>query len=198
VSRAAQLVLASASPRRAALLRALGLEFIVDAPSVDERARDGERPEDLAVRLARDKATVVARRRSEALPTLGADTVVVLDGRCLQKPVDRDDGVAMLLALSGRTHEVVTAVAVAQRERLESAVCPSRVTFRAIDRDEARAYWATGEPHDKAGGYGIQGVGGIFVRHIEGSYSGIVGLPVAPTESLLRAFGVNTWRYRGG
>jgi len=198
VSRTPQLVLASASPRRAELLRALGLEFIVDAPSIDERERVNERPEDLAVRLAVEKATIVARRRSEALPVLGADTVVVLGGRTLAKPVDREEGVAMLLALSGRTHEVVTAVAVAQRERVELSTSTSRVTFRAIDRDEAHAYWATGEPRDKAGGYGIQGVGGIFVRHIEGSYSGIVGLPVAPTESLLRAFGVNTWRYRGG
>jgi len=198
VSRAPQLVLASASPRRAELLRALGLEFIVDAARIDERRNDGERPEALARRLAIEKATVVARRRDAALPVLGADTVVVLDGRSLDKPADRDDAIAMLLALSARTHEVVTAVAVARGDRVESEISSSRVTFRSIEHDEARAYWATGEPRDKAGGYGIQGVGGIFVRHVEGSYSGIVGLPVAPTESLLRAFGVNTWRYRGG
>ena len=198
MSRAPQLVLASASPRRAELLRALGLEFIVDAARIDERRNDGERPEALARRLAIEKATVVARRRDAALPVLGADTVVVLDGRSLDKPADRDDAIAMLLALSARTHEVVTAVAVARGDRVESEISSSRVTFRSIEHDEARAYWATGEPRDKAGGYGIQGVGGIFVRHVEGSYSGIVGLPVAPTESLLRAFGVNTWRYRGG
>src|SRR5262249_37861904 len=186
------------SPRRAELLRALGLEFIVDAPLVDERRKGDERPDALALRLAIEKATVVARRRGEALPVLGADTVVVLDGRSLEKPVDRDDAIAMLLALSGRTHEVVTAIAVAQGDRIASEMSSSRVTFRSIAPDEGRAYWATGEPRDKAGGYGIQGVGGIFVRHVEGSYSGIVGLPVAPTESLLRAFGVNTWRYRGG
>jgi len=198
VSRAPQLVLASASPRRAELLRALGLELIVDAPSIDERARDGELPAALAARLAIAKASVVARRRRDALPVLGADTVVVLDGASLGKPVDRDDGIAMLLRLSGRTHDVITAVAVALADRVESSTSISQVTFRVIEHDEASAYWATGEPRDKAGGYGIQGVGGIFVRHIEGSYSGIVGLPVAPTESLLRAFGVNTWRYRGG
>jgi septum formation protein len=198
VRREPQLVLASASPRRAELLRALGIEFVVEAAAIDERARVGELPDDLAVRLALAKATAVAHRRGDALPVLGADTVVVLDGRSLDKPVDRDDGIAMLMRLSAATHEVITAVAVARGARVECATSTSRVTFRAVDPDEASAYWETGEPRDKAGGYGIQGVGGIFVRHIEGSYSGIVGLPVAPTESLLRAFGVNTWRYRGG
>ena len=103
----------------------------------------------------------------------------------------------MLSILSGRTHEVSTAVAIVHRERSEVRVSRSRVTFRPISNAEAEAYWRSDEPRDKAGGYGIQGIGGIFAERIEGSYSGIVGLPLADTEALLQAFGVDTWRYRG-
>jgi len=196
MSRPPQVVLASASPRRAELLRQMGITFVVDVAAVDESPRMDEAPGTLAVRLAELKARTVLARRRDDLPVLAADTIVVLEGRVLGKPADRTEGVAMLHALGGRGHDVLTAVAVATRTRCESRVSITRVHFRAIDAAEANAYWETGEPADKAGGYGIQGVGGIFVDHIEGSYSGVVGLPVAATESLLRAFGVDTWRDR--
>jgi septum formation protein len=174
----------------------MGIAFVVDAAAVDESAQPGEAPAALARRLAEVKARTVMARRSDDLPVLAADTIVVLDGRVLGKPVDEADGVAMLSALAGRSHTVITAVAVATASRCESRLSTTNVHVRAIDVAEVRAYWATGEPSDKAGGYGIQGVGGIFVDHIEGSYSGVVGLPVAAAESLLRAFGVDTWRDR--
>jgi septum formation protein len=196
VARAPQVVLASESPRRADLLRQLGIVFTVDAAAIDESAVPGESPVALAMRLAEAKARTVLARRTDDLPVLAADTIVVLDGRVLGKPADEAEGVAMLLSLAARAHEVVTAVALATRARSACAVSTTKVHFRAVDAAEAHAYWATGEASDKAGGYGIQGVGGIFVDHIEGSYSGVVGLPVAATESLLRAFGVDTWRYR--
>jgi septum formation protein len=176
----------------------MGIAFVAEAAGIDESVRPAESPRALAERLAVAKARAVQRRTGTALPVLAADTVVVLDDRTLDKPRDEADAVAMLLALSGRSHHVLTAVAVALGDRVECESDRSQVTFRHISAPEARAYWATGEPRDKAGGYGIQGVGGIFVSHIEGSYSGIVGLPVALTESLLKAFGVDTWRYRDG
>ncbi|HTK98163.1 MAG TPA: Maf family protein [Pseudomonadales bacterium] len=194
LARQAQLVLASASPRRAELLTQLGLMFTVDACDVDESRQPGETVEAMVRRLALTKAQASARGGS--LPVLGADTAVVIDDVLLGKPADRAEGLAMLSSLSGRTHEVLTAVAVVQGSRAEVRVSRSRVTFRKITRDEAEAYWATGEPRDKAGGYGIQGIGGIFAERIEGSYSGIVGLPLAETEALLQAFGVDTWQYR--
>jgi len=122
---------------------------------------------------------------------------VVCDGTTLGKPHDRAEGLAMLARLSGRTHDVVTAVALVHGAREAVRVAYSRVHFRHISEPEADAYWVTGEPLDKAGGYGIQGIGGIFVRRIEGSFSAIAGLPLAETEALLRTFGVNTWQYRG-
>jgi septum formation protein len=192
--RAPQLVLASASPRRAALLRQLGLAFTVRPCDIDERARDGETAAETVTRLALAKATVVARE--ETLPVLGADTMVVIDSVPLGKPRDAADGLAMLARLSGRSHDVLTAVALVHGERADVRLSHSTVFFREITRAEARAYWLSGEPRDKAGGYGIQGIGGIFARRIEGSYSGIVGLPLAETEALLQAFGVDTWQYR--
>jgi septum formation protein len=196
VAAAPQIVLASASPRRAEILRQMRIAFRVDPPAVDESPRPDEAPDALAQRLAVVKARDVLVRAGAVLPVLAADTVVALDGHALGKPIDAGHGVAMLQMLSGRTHDVLTAVAVAVPGRVECRVSRSRVTFRTLDLDEARAYWTTGEGADKAGGYGIQGVGGILVDHIEGSYSGIVGLPVALTEVLLRAFGVDTWRDR--
>jgi septum formation protein len=192
--RRAQLVLASASPRRAELLTQLGVTFRVDARDVDETRLPDETVETMVRRLALTKARTAAH--GATLPVLGADTAVVIDEALLGKPADRVEGLAMLSLLSGRTHEVLTAVAVVQGDRCEVRVSRSRVTFREITRDEAEAYWATGEPRDKAGGYGIQGIGGIFAERIEGSYSGIVGLPLAETEALLQAFGVDTWQYR--
>ena len=193
-TRPAQLVLASASPRRAALLTQLGLVFTVCACDIDEARHPGESIDAMVERLALAKAQAAARRAT--LPVLGADTAVVFDGLLLGKPADRAEGLGMLALLSGRTHDVLTAVAVVHRSRSEVRISRSRVTFRAITPAEAEAYWETTEPRDKAGGYGIQGIGGIFAERIEGSYSGIVGLPLAETEALLQAFGVDTWQYR--
>jgi septum formation protein len=189
------LVLASASPRRAALLTQLGLVFTVNFLDIDESRRPDETAIAMVQRLALTKARVVAH--GEILPVLGADTVVVVDDVPLGKPIDRDDGVSMLTQLSGRGHDVLTAVALVQDSKSEVRLSRSRVFFREISQSEAQAYWLSGEPRDKAGGYGIQGIGGIFAQRIEGSYSGIVGLPLAETEALLQAFGVDTWRYRG-
>ncbi len=190
----AQIVLASASPRRAALLTQLGVLFTVNAGDIDETRRPGEVVEDMVQRLALTKAEAAAR--GEALPVLGADTVVVVDGVILGKPADRAEGLWMLTLLSGRSHEVLTAVALVHGQQSEVRLSRSLVTFRPVRAEEAEAYWASGEPCDKAGGYGIQGIGGIFAQRIEGSYSGIVGLPLAETEALLQAFGVDTWQYR--
>jgi len=190
-----QLVLASASPRRAALLTQLGLVFTVNYTNVDESRRPDESVIAMVQRLALTKARLVAH--GEVLPVLGADTLVVVDDVPLGKPIDRAHGVSMLAQLSGRGHDVFTAVALVQESKSEVRLSRSRVFFREISQTEAQAYWMSGEPRDKAGGYGIQGIGGIFAQRIEGSYSGIVGLPLAETEALLQAFGVDTWRYRG-
>jgi septum formation protein len=187
------LVLASRSPRRLALLTQLGLAFDVAAADVDESWHPGEDPAAYVVRLARAKAR--AGHQSGAV-TLGADTAVVKDGRVLGKPSGREDGVAMLLALSGRIHQVMTGVAVCDDTRIDSCCVTTDVAFRPIAGHEARAYWETGEGADKAGGYGIQGIGGIFALRIEGSYSAVVGLPLAETERLLRNFGVDIWHER--
>jgi len=198
----AQLVLASASPRRAALLADIGLAFRVVRPEIDERAAPGERPEAYVERLARSKAAAGRRLApGAALPVLAADTAVVLAGSVLGKPGDAEAARAMLRALSGRTHEVLSAVAVhpvgAHPGSVQARVSRTRVTFRELRTEEIRRYWETGEPRDKAGGYGIQGIGGIFVDRLEGSYTNVVGLPVAETEALLRAAGVDTWSRRG-
>lgn len=192
-----QLILASASARRAALLTQLGLRFRIVASEIDEAGYANESIAATVTRLAVEKARTTAARGHLGLPVLGADTLVVCDGVTLGKPVDRDEGLAMLARLSGRSHDVLTAVAVVQQERTEMVLTQSRVYFRHIAKREAERYWATGEPVDKAGGYGIQGIGGIFARRIEGSFSGIAGLPLAETEALLQTFGVNTWQYRG-
>jgi septum formation protein len=198
---APQLILASASPRRAALLRQLGLHFVIQPSDLDETPLAGESAEAMVRRLALAKARAAAAANaahaSADLPALGADTTVVCDGAMLGKPIDRADGLAMLAQLSGRRHDVLTAIALVHGDRVEVAMSISRVFFRHVHESEAAAYWATGEPRDKAGGYGIQGIGGIFVRRIEGSFSGIAGLPLAETEALLQTFGVNTWQYRG-
>jgi septum formation protein len=187
------LILASASPRRAELLRQIGLSFVTVDAAVDEARRPGEAPAAYVSRLAEAKAR--AGHRVGAV-SLGADTVVVLGRRILGKPIDREDATGMLLALGGRRHRVLTAVAVCDGARVDSRTVATQVRFRAIDRPEADAYARTGEGADKAGGYGIQGIGGIFAEEICGSYSAVVGLPLAETEALLRIFGFDTWRER--
>jgi septum formation protein len=186
MSSSPQLHLASTSPRRREILRSLGVEFEIANVETDESPRQGESPEELVLRLAIAKAEAA----TGAELVLGSDTVVVLDGRILGKPRDLDDAVDMLLALSGRSHSVLTGVALRTPEGTRTVLSVTDVRFREIGRDEAIRYWQSGEPADKAGGYGIQGLGGMFVEAINGSYSGVMGLPVFETVELLKSVGI--------
>ncbi len=191
--------LASASPRRRELLLQIGVPHQRVAAPIDESVLPGETPAAYVERLARAKAAAgLAALGAADACVLGADTAVVLDGRILGKPADRADGLAMLAALSGREHEVLTAVAVADASRCLARVVRSRVHFRTLAEAEREAYWASGEPQDKAGGYAIQGLAAIFVDRLEGSYSAVVGLPLAETAELLAGFGIACWQRDGG
>lgn len=183
------LILASQSPRRSVLLHQLGLAHRVLAKPVDETLLPGEPPEAYVERLARSKARAL-QQPGEAAVVLAADTAVVLDGRVLGKPGDAEDAVASLLALAGRRHEVLTGVCVLGR-RETYTLSRSLVSFRPIGEAEARAYWCSGEPLDKAGGYAIQGLGALFVESLQGSYSGVMGLPLFETAQLLRQEGID-------
>jgi septum formation protein len=183
------LVLASASSRRRDILTSLGAEFDVQEADVDETRLANESGPEMVLRLARCKAETVARRLPPGTLVLGADTAVLLDGHIFGKPESGDEALAMLAALSGRTHTVLTGVALVARAGLLDAVSRTEVRFREIDPDEARHYWQSGEPRGKAGAYAIQGLGASFVEHIEGSFSGVVGLPVFETMALLRQAG---------
>lgn len=185
--------LASVSPRRRALLAQIGVPHTVAAAHVDESLLPGESPRDYVARLARLKATAV-RDRGETLPVLAADTSVVLDGVVYGKPADRAAGLAILAALAGRTHEVLTAVALATERAVTLRINSSSVRFRDIARAEMEAYWETGEPRDKAGGYAIQGYGAVFAAALSGSYSAVMGLPLLETAELLREAGLRYWR----
>ena len=195
-----QLVLASQSPRRAELLTQMGLPFQVYVADIDESQLVKEQPDAYVERLAREKCVrgiELANAEGVAfLAAIGADTIVLLDDEILGKPRGLNEGTAMLRRLSGRTHEVLSGVAVGNGVRLESTVVSSKVTFRALDDAEIHAYWATGEGADKAGSYGIQGIGGILVEQLEGSFSGVMGLPVQETEALLQSLNVDTWTLR--
>lgn len=192
----ATLHLASGSPRRRELLAQIGVPFVTLIASIDETALPDEPAQRYVERLAREKALagLATLERPEGAVVLGADTAVVLDGRILGKPNDRADALSTLAALSGREHEVMTAVALAAADRVESRVVVSRVRFRPLRPGEAEAYWATGEPRDKAGGYGIQGLAAVFVSQLEGSYSAVVGLPLCETAQLLEVFGIPCWQ----
>ncbi len=181
-----QLHLASTSPRRREILQSLGIEFEIAMVETDESQQEDESAEDLVLRLAIAKAEAA----TGAEYVLGSDTVVVLDDRVLGKPKDADDAVDMLLALSGRSHSVFTGVALKTPNGTRAVLSKTDVRFREIDRDEAIRYWHSGEPADKAGGYGIQGRGGMFVEAINGSYSGVMGLPVFETVKLLKSAGI--------
>jgi septum formation protein len=179
--------LASASPRRSALLTQIGVAHRVAPVAVDESVVEGEAAEKYVTRLAALKADTLWQSLPEGqrLPVLGSDTSVVVDRAILGKPADEADGLRMLQLLSGRTHQVHTAVAVRSAAGSEVRLSVNDVTFRDLTKAEMRAYWQTGEPADKAGGYAIQGRGAIFIRHIAGSYSGIMGLPLFETAELL-------------
>lgn len=183
------LYLASRSPRRAELLRTLGVGFALVDIDIDEAVAPGEVPRDYVLRLAREKAAAGRMLCAGRAPVLGADTSVVVDGAILGKPADEAELRYMLGRLAGRWHEVYTGVALAGQVPGEICVC-TRVHMRAITTAEIRCYWASGEPRDKAGGYAVQGLGGAFVDRLEGSWSNVVGLPLVETAALLVAAGV--------
>jgi septum formation protein len=189
--------LASGSPRRRELLQQIGVPFKVIRADLDETARQGEEPLDYVLRLAAAKADAGWRhcRDLGEAPVLAADTAVVLDGKILGKPKDMDDAISMLGALSGRTHEVLTAVALRAMLGSRLQVSRSSVTFRGLDAGEIRRYWETGEPRDKAGAYAIQGYAAVFIADLKGSYSGVMGLPLFETAQLLEAAGMRGWRH---
>jgi septum formation protein len=191
-SRSPLVCLASVSPRRRELLAQIGVPHTIVGADIDETVRLGEAPRDYVLRMARQKALTV-RERGEALPVLAADTTVVLDNIIYGKPRDRDDGLAMLGRLSGRTHQVLTAVALAHLSEVTVRLSVSTVRFRELSHQECAAYWETGEPRDKAGGYAIQGAAAVFIESLSGSYSGVMGLPLFETGELLRAVGVPYW-----
>lgn len=184
--------LASASPRRRELLYQIGVPHVVTGAHIDESVHHGERPHDYVQRMARAKAEAVWSQDS-SLPVLAADTTVVLDGIVFGKPVDRSDACRMLRLLSGRTHEVLTAVALASAEGVEIRVSVSNVRFRILTETEIEAYWETGEAKDKAGAYAVQGHAAVFIEALAGSYSGVMGLPLFETSELLRAAAVPYW-----
>jgi septum formation protein len=189
---AAFVYLASQSPRRRELLQQIGVPFRPVDIAVDEAVRDGETAPAYVVRLAIAKAEA-GWQATQSGPVLGADTAVVLDGRILGKPRDRDDAVRMLGELSGRTHAVLTAVAVCDAQGTAWRMSESEVSLREIAPRECSAYADTGEPLDKAGAYAIQGHGAVFVEQLRGSYSGVMGLPVFETVALLAAAGLPRW-----
>ncbi|MBE2168245.1 septum formation inhibitor Maf [Cobetia sp. 2AS1] len=202
----AELILASGSPRRRDLLASIGIQCEVAPVDIDETPQANESPEHYVLRLAREKAqagfAALAQRtagQTAGRRVLGADTALALDGRILGKPRDEADAREMLLSLSGRSHQVLSGVALCHGDagrdmRCASELVESRVTFRTITPEEAARYWATGEPADKAGGYAIQGLGAVFVSHLEGSYSAVVGLPLHETAELLSKAGVQPWQ----
>ena len=196
--------LASRSPRRRELLKQIGVAFQLFQlreepgrdPDVDETPKPTESPTQYVVRIARTKAEVAShymqrRALSQRWPVLAADTTVVCGSRIIGKPANNDDAARMLKDLSGTQHEVITAIALAFNDRVETAVSESKVSFRELTEDEIRRYVAAGESLDKAGGYAIQGRAAAFITRLEGSYSGVMGLPLAETAALLAKAGID-------
>ena len=186
---ALRVILASQSPRRRELLALAGIAHDVQPADIDESYLTGERPRDHAERLARGKAEAIAAREPDAV-VIGSDTIVVVDGDVLGKPSDENDAVRMLARLAGRSHIVITAVAVAWRGETRSAVEEVGVTFHPLSRAEIDAYIATREPMDKAGAYGIQGYGATIVAHVDGDYFAVMGLPLQRLIRVLDALGI--------
>ncbi len=195
------LYLASASPRRHELLLQIGLKVEIVSQPVEERPLNNESPENYVQRLALEKAQagLLVLDECQQRPVLGADTAVVVDGRILGKPANAATALSMLEQLSGRTHRVLSSVAVVGKDnlgqdRVEVCLNQSRVSFRGVSEQERQAYWRTGEPADKAGAYGIQGLAAVFIERLEGSYSGVMGLPLFETSELLCRFGIKVLR----
>lgn len=182
-----EIILASASPRRSELLRQIGVAHEIRPVDIDETPRAGEAPAEYVLRLAREKGHALwnALAPTERRPVLSADTTVAIDGVIMGKPSGADQARSMLQRLSGNTHEVHTAVALLHAGGTDTRVSTSAVSFRTLTPAQIDWYWHTGEPADKAGGYAVQGLGAVFIRHIAGSYSGIMGLPLFETWELL-------------
>jgi len=188
------LILASASPRRRELLQQIGVPFLVQPVDICEDTQPGESAAAYVTRLAEEKAQAGLAVAGSAAVVLGADTTVVIDDQILVKPADEEEAVRMLMRLSGRRHQVLTAVALASTERTEVRCVTTGVEFIELDEARCRQYWHTGEPCDKAGAYGIQGLGAVFVKAIHGSYSAVVGLPLMETAAMLQAFNIPIWQ----
>lgn len=187
-----QIYLASGSPRRQELLHQMGVSFTVIPQFVEEEHKPNESPEDFVKRLALEKACDGYARQSQcAWPVLGSDTAVVLGKDILGKPENKEQAIKMLLNLSGQTHQVMTAVALKTEQQSQVSLSVSDVSFTTLNREICEQYWQTGEPKDKAGSYAIQGKGALFINHINGSYSGVMGLPIYETSLLLKKFGIH-------
>jgi len=185
-----QLILASASPRRRELLAQIGIRHAVMAVDIDETPFPGEAPAAYVERVAAEKSTACAAQNDSRLPILAADTSVICDGRILGKPDDLQHAIEMLSRLSGRSHQVYSAVSLRSRQCHWQAVSVSEVRFRPLSHQEIVAYWQTGEPCDKAGAYAIQGLASVFIESIAGSFSGVMGLPLFETAQLLSQAGI--------
>lgn len=188
------IILASASPRRAELLQQIGLEHVVSPSDIDESVLEGELVDEYVQRMANTKALVANKAANPEDVIIAADTTVSIDGLILGKPKDELDCLNMLASLSGRVHTVHTAVVVSQSEFIGRALSTNEVSFRHIAPQEAKNYWLTGEPKDKAGSYAIQGLGGVFVDRLVGSYSGVVGLPIFELTQLLKQIGISVFK----
>ncbi|WP_114787459.1 Maf family protein [Vibrio tetraodonis] len=182
-----KLILASGSPRRKELLSQLGYQFSVIRTDVEESQSLDETPTQYVERLSQDKALTGLEIKSDAV-VIGSDTIVVCDNRVMEKPNNLDQAKQMLMSLSNRAHQVMTAVTIVSSEQQETIVVTTDVWFKPLSEEEIEQYWQTGEPCDKAGAYGIQGIGGRFVTRIEGSYHAVVGLPLFETDQLLHKF----------
>lgn len=197
-----RIYLASKSPRRRELLRQIGVDFELlmlrdrspRGPDVSEEVHPGEKADDYVVRVTREKAEFAAKvmlmRRLPVRPVLAADTTVVIDDRILGKPADKSEAMHMLRLLSGRTHQVITSVALCHDDDFHQLTQVSEVSFAELDEDTMHAYCNTGEPYDKAGGYGVQGLASVFISRLSGSYTGIMGLPLYETSQLLSRAGI--------
>ena len=185
-----QLVLASASPRRQELLQQIGITPLIHPVDIDEAPQQGESVTDLVLRLAEEKARQGALETNGEFPVVGSDTVGLLNGKVLLKPRDFEDAERMLLEMSDQWHEIHTSVALIYKGESYITTSVSRVKFRAISRQEIADYWQSGEPQDKAGAYAVQGLAAVFIERIEGSYSGIMGLPIFETSQLLEQAGL--------
>ncbi len=182
------IILASASPRRGELLDQIGVQYQIYPVDIDETPQQGESAKTLIQRLALEKAQAAYEQLQTHLPVLGADTLGLMDGEILVKPRDFDHAYSMLRKMSDATHQIMTAVAIVHQGKVATALNINQVTFCPISDAEIKAYWGSGEPQDKAGAYAIQGKGAVFIKHIEGSYSGVMGLPLYEVGQLLSAF----------